>query len=135
MIHWSSRPEVFCKKGVLRNFAKFIWKHLCQSLFFNKVADYNNLSEIWNLKSETSNVLLTDKFLSWIFEIKEIENVHGITLFLYILLFSSVWIQFIFTPFPRMLCYHSLFYQSYCLLDYNYKELRKCFKGLRSLNY
>ena len=29
---------VFCKKGVLRNFTKFIGKHLCQSLFFNKVA-------------------------------------------------------------------------------------------------
>ena len=35
----SSRPEVFCKKRVLRNFAKFRGKHLCQSLFFNKVAD------------------------------------------------------------------------------------------------
>ena len=34
----SSRPEVFCKKGVLRNFAKFTGKHLCQSLFFNKAA-------------------------------------------------------------------------------------------------
>ena len=34
----SSRPEVFCKKGVLRNFAKFTGKHLCQSLFYNKVA-------------------------------------------------------------------------------------------------
>ena len=31
-------PEVFCKKGVLRNFAKFTGKHLCQILFFNKVA-------------------------------------------------------------------------------------------------
>ena len=31
-------PEVFYKKGVLRNFAKFTGKHLCQSLFFNKVA-------------------------------------------------------------------------------------------------
>ena len=27
----SSRPEVFCEKGVLRNFAKFTGKHLCQS--------------------------------------------------------------------------------------------------------
>ena len=27
----SSRPEVFCKKGVLRNFTKFTGKHLCQS--------------------------------------------------------------------------------------------------------
>ena len=34
----SSRPEVFCKKDVLRNFAKFTGKHLCQSLFYNKVA-------------------------------------------------------------------------------------------------
>ena len=31
-------PEVFYKKGVLRNFTKFTGKHLCQSLFFNKVA-------------------------------------------------------------------------------------------------
>ena len=35
---WSSRPEVFCRKGVLRNFAKFTGKHLCQSFFFNKVS-------------------------------------------------------------------------------------------------
>ena len=34
----NSRPEVFCKKGVLRNFAKFTGKHLCHSLYFNEVA-------------------------------------------------------------------------------------------------
>ena len=34
----SSHPEVFCKKGILRNFAKFTGKHLCRSLFLNKVA-------------------------------------------------------------------------------------------------
>ena len=33
----SSRPELFCRKGALRNFAKFTGKHLCQSLFFDKV--------------------------------------------------------------------------------------------------
>ena len=31
----SSRPEVFCKKGVLKNFTKFTGKHLCKSPFFN----------------------------------------------------------------------------------------------------
>ena len=39
--HRSSRPEVFCKKGVLRSFAKFTGKHLCQSFFFNKIAGLN----------------------------------------------------------------------------------------------
>ena len=35
----SSRPEVFCKKGVLRTSVKFTGKHLCQSLCFIKVAE------------------------------------------------------------------------------------------------
>ena len=34
----SSHHRCSVKKGVLRNFAKFAGKHLCQSLFFNKVA-------------------------------------------------------------------------------------------------
>ena len=36
-------PELFCEKGVLKSFAKFTEKHLCQSLFFNKVADLRQL--------------------------------------------------------------------------------------------
>ena len=36
--------EVFYKKGVLRNFAKLIGKHLCQSIFFNNIA---GLVSIW----------------------------------------------------------------------------------------
>ena len=36
----SSHPEVFCTKDFLKNFAKFAGKHLCQSHFFNKVADF-----------------------------------------------------------------------------------------------
>ena len=31
-------PEVFCKKGIFRKFAKFTGKHLCQTHFLNKVA-------------------------------------------------------------------------------------------------
>ena len=42
--------EVFCEKDVLRNFAKFIRKHLCQSLFFNKAAGLRSLTF---LKKET----------------------------------------------------------------------------------
>ena len=32
----SSRPGVFCKKGILKNIVKFTGKHLHLSLFFNK---------------------------------------------------------------------------------------------------
>ena len=35
-IYKSSRPDVFYKICVLKNFTKFTGKHLCQSLFFNK---------------------------------------------------------------------------------------------------
>ena len=34
----NSRAAVFCKKDVLKNFAEFTEKYLCQSLFFNTVA-------------------------------------------------------------------------------------------------
>ena len=34
----SSHRRCSIRKGVLKNFAKFTGKHLCQSLFFNKVA-------------------------------------------------------------------------------------------------
>ena len=37
-LYRSSHRRYSVKKGVLRNFAKFTGKHLCQSLFFNKVA-------------------------------------------------------------------------------------------------
>ena len=35
----SSHQRCSVRKSVLRNFAKFTGKHLCQNLFFNKVAD------------------------------------------------------------------------------------------------
>ena len=34
ILNWSSRSEVFCEKRVLKNFAKFTGKPLCQSLWF-----------------------------------------------------------------------------------------------------
>ena len=37
-LYRSSHQRCAMKKGVLRNFSKFTGKHLCRSLFFNKVA-------------------------------------------------------------------------------------------------
>ena len=41
----NNHPQVFCRKGVLRNFAKFKGKHLCQGLFLNKVAGLRHLDD------------------------------------------------------------------------------------------
>ena len=47
-------PEVFYKKGVLRNFVKFTGKHLCQSLFLKKLpAEICQFCEISNNKKKT----------------------------------------------------------------------------------
>ena len=37
-LYRSSHQRCSIEKGVLKNFTKFTGKHLCQSLFFNKVA-------------------------------------------------------------------------------------------------
>ena len=50
----SSRPEVFCKKGVLGNFTIFTGKHLCQSLFLNKDNNF--------IKKETLAQVLSCEF-------------------------------------------------------------------------
>ena len=41
-------PEVFYKKGVLRNVTKFTGKHLFLSLFFNKVAGTLLKKRLWH---------------------------------------------------------------------------------------
>ena len=56
----SSHPHVFCQKGVLKNFAKFKEKLLCQSLFFNKVA---SLRTATSLKKETLPQVFSFEFL------------------------------------------------------------------------
>ena len=42
----SSHRWCSVRKGVLRNLAKFIGKHLCQSLFFNIIAGVSLFTEL-----------------------------------------------------------------------------------------
>ena len=52
----SSRPDVFCKKGVLRNFEKFTGKHLSKILFFTCAVTCNFI------KKETLAQVISCKF-------------------------------------------------------------------------
>ena len=61
-LHRSSRLEVFCKKGVLRNFAKFIGKRLCQSLFFNKVAGKDSIGSLLMDKLQPDRIFWFEKW-------------------------------------------------------------------------
>ena len=47
----SSLSEVFCEKGVCKNFTKSTGKHLRQSLFFNKVTGLNGETQFKHKKS------------------------------------------------------------------------------------
>ena len=46
----SFRPDVFCKKGVLKNFITFTGKYTCQSLFFNNVTGLSHRFFCWFCK-------------------------------------------------------------------------------------
>ena len=54
---WETTHRCSVRKGALRNFSKFTGKHLCQSLFFNKVADL-----AWKFKKETLAQLFSCEF-------------------------------------------------------------------------
>ena len=83
-------PKVFYNKGVLKNFEKFIWKHLCLSLFFNKnlwmtasekmskKIKIDSISETW-----LSNALLQISFVIWLFSIN--LQIHHTSVFVYIM--------------------------------------------------
>ena len=59
----SSRLEVFCKNGVLRNFAKFTGKHLRQSRFLNRVAGAKVAVAAWNfIKKEPLALVFSSEF-------------------------------------------------------------------------
>ena len=53
----SNHRRCSVRKGVLRNFAKFTGKHLCQSLLFNKIAGCRSLSNIYQLNNYITNNL------------------------------------------------------------------------------
>ena len=61
-----SRPEVFCKKGALKYFAKFTGKHLCQSLFYNKVAGLQALTLTQVFSCEFCEILRTPIFIEYL---------------------------------------------------------------------
>ena len=81
----SSRPEMFCKKGVFRNFIKLTGKHLCQRLFFNKVAGLRPTTvfkkRLWhrcfpvNFRKFLRTPFLTE-YLRWLLLSSQIRNAH-----------------------------------------------------------
>ena len=68
-MHPVSCRGYYIKKGVLGNFAKFTGKYLCQSLFFNKVADLRfsmNFAKFFRthfLQNTSEQLLRASKFV------------------------------------------------------------------------
>ena len=58
-------PEVFCKKVVFRNFAKLTKKHLCRSLFFNKLQASCEISKNTFFTEHSGWLILPIIRISW----------------------------------------------------------------------
>ena len=104
----SSRPEVFCEKGVFRNFTKFTGKHLRQGLFFNKVAGFRFLLNSFFL-NRVGFLFTYFKWISWN-QIKFNE--------IYIKLFYEIVWKKYFTVYPRLKRFFNWisYYHSFSLL-------------------
>ena len=61
----SSSLEVFCVKGVLRNFAKLTGKTLCQRLFFNKKRLWHRCFPVNFAKFLRTTIII--EYLWWLF--------------------------------------------------------------------
>ena len=63
-----SRPElVYKKKGILKNFAKFIGQHLCWSLLFNKVANWRLVTLLKRDSSTSVALRILQSILEYLF--------------------------------------------------------------------
>ena len=69
ILYRCSRSEVFFKKIVLKNFAKFTRKHFCQSLFFNKDAALRPVTllkeRLWYRRFSVNFVKFLRTFFLW----------------------------------------------------------------------
>ena len=110
----SSRPEVFYKKGVLKNFAKFTGKHQCQSLFLIKL-----LAEACNL--------IKKKTLAQVFSYEFCENLKN-TFFIEHLLWLVLELLVLYTS-PFVFWVHVFFPESFGF--FFLVSLQKTFKSKR----
>ena len=72
-LHRSSRPEVFIKKGVLKNFAKFTGKHLCRSLLSIKL-QASGFTSYLNLYNKLKGLLHHNIFVCCISSAEDITT-------------------------------------------------------------
>ena len=101
IINRSSHPEVFCEKGVLRNFTKFTGRHLCESFFFNKVTLARVLScEFCEVSKNTSfqrTPLVTASESTIAFKRKSFGD------------YDVVLLTMLYLKVPRMVWFHEIF--------------------------
>ena len=62
-------PDIFCKKGVLRNFAKFTGKHLCQVSFLRKLQ-----ASVASLFSYRTSLMAASNYSVQMIPIKQTTN-------------------------------------------------------------
>ena len=100
---------MFCKKGVLKNFANFTGKHLCRSLFLRPVTllkrDCNTGVFLWNLAKFLRTPFFTEHLRLQLLEIYFLiikatsRNSFDVS-------WKTVTCEIIDTYFPKCSCFH-----------------------------
>ena len=99
------------KKGALRNFTKFTGKHLCQSLFFNKVA-----GQVFLLKKRLWHRCFPANFVKFL-RTPFLQNTSG-------RLLLNIWNQYLCWISIHALCYYELIsYVSLVLWKFSIKSI------------
>ena len=91
-IYLKSNPlEVFYKKGVLKKFAKFTGGHLCQSLFFDKVAGLRPAILLKKILGHWHFSVIFAKFLITAFFIEHLFVAASVAFWIKIYIRCSFW--------------------------------------------
>ena len=99
MLYNSSHSEMFCKKGILKIFAKFAGKHLCWSLLFNKFTRLQSATILRKMIQHGDFPVNSAKFLRTPFFI---EHFQWLLLYAAVLSLLSLWRLFLTLLFLKL---------------------------------
>ena len=116
---------MFCKKGILRNFAKVTGKHLCKRLFFNKVAGPRPQAFLQNI-SERRLLILQNNSMTKYSRLVKTQDLLQIYLYSFTVLFRGKLVYHLTCFLSGVIQFHGNFCCTCCM----FRLLSVCHTGI-----